>query len=207
MIGHNERDAAPKLLICSTDAKTRKNIRQLIKDSRIMDKYPGIGLGDVSALPDRPVIRELSREAIEALLPFGCGMDGAVLADGSEPALGKRIFVVNPYDFSLRPATAGPIILQDGKCYQLTVAHAFRYTRELDPSGQQMAEDYCDFDGMSDTERDDGSQYVEMTRKGSVTPGDIDSDKASFMASLDAFSGDKRSSSRSESPYIQLANT
>ncbi|KAG5774751.1 hypothetical protein H9Q73_011580 [Fusarium xylarioides] len=172
-----------------------------------MDKYPGIGLGDVSALPDRPVIRELSREAIEALLPFGCGMDGAVLADGSEPALGKRIFVVNPYDFSLRPATAGPIILQDGKCYQLTVAHAFRYTRELDPSGQQMAEDYCDFDGMSDTERDDGSQYVEMTRKGSVTPGDIDSDKASFMASLDAFSGDKRSSSRSESPYIQLANT
>ncbi|PNP81310.1 hypothetical protein FNYG_05342 [Fusarium nygamai] len=201
MIGHNERNAAPKLLICSTDAKTRKNIRQLIKDSKIMEKYPGIGLGDVSSLPDRPVIRELSREAIEALLPFGCLRDGAVLADGSEPALGKRIFVVNPYDFSLRPATAGPIILQDGKCYQLTVAHAFRYTRELDhSSGQQMAEDDCDFDGMSDTERDDGSQYDEMTRKGSVTPGDIDSDKASFMASLDAFSGETHSSSRSESP-------
>ncbi|RBQ66579.1 hypothetical protein FVER14953_11619 [Fusarium verticillioides] len=166
-----------------------------------MEKYPGIELGDVSSLPDRPVIRELSREAIEALLPFGCIRDGAVLADGSEPALGKRIFVVNPYDFSLRPATTGPIILQDGKCYQLTVAHAFRYTRELDhSSGQQMAEDDCDFDGMSDTERDDGSQYDEMTRKGSVTPGDIDSDKASFMASLDASSGDKRSSSRSESP-------
>ncbi|KAF5646682.1 uncharacterized protein FTJAE_1972 [Fusarium tjaetaba] len=201
MIGHNERNAAPKLLICSTDAKTRKNIRQLIKDSNIMGKYPGIGLGDVSSLPDRPVIRELSREAIEALLPFGCIRDGAVLADGSEPALGKRIFVVNPYDFSLRPATTGPIILQDGKCYQLTVAHAFRYTREVELSpGRQMAEDDCDFDGMSDTERDDGSQYDEMTRKGSVTPGDIDSDKASFMASFDASSGDKRSSSRSESP-------
>ncbi|KAF5977730.1 hypothetical protein FCOIX_6327 [Fusarium coicis] len=201
MIGHNERNAAPKLLICSTDTKTRKNIRQLIKDSKIMEKYPGIGLGDVSSLPDRPVIRELSREAIEALLPFGCIRDGAVLADGSEPALGKRIFVVNPYDFSLRPATTGPIILQDGKCYQLTVAHAFRYTRELEhSSGQQMAEDDCDFDGMSDTERDDGSQYDELTRKGSVTPGEIDSDKASFMASLDALSGDKRSSSRSESP-------
>ncbi|KAF5599216.1 hypothetical protein FPANT_3604 [Fusarium pseudoanthophilum] len=201
MIGHNERNAAPKLLICSTDAKTRKNIRQLIKDSNIMGKYPGIGLGDVSSLPDRPVIRELSREAIEALLPFGCIRDGAVLANGSEPALGKRIFVVNPYDFSLRPATTGPIILQDGKCYQLTVAHAFRYTRELEhSSGQQMAEDDCDFDGMSDTERDDGSQYDEMTRKGSVTPEEIDSDKASFMTSLDASSGDKRSSSRSESP-------
>ncbi|KAF4947996.1 hypothetical protein FGADI_9991 [Fusarium gaditjirri] len=200
MVGHNEKNAAPKLLICSTDSKTRKNIRQLIKDSKIMDKYPGIGLGDVSALPDRHVIRELSREAIEALLPHGCDIDGAVLAEGSEPALGKRIFVVNPHDFSLRPATTGPIILQGGRCYQLTVAHAFRHSRELDHlSDQQMAEDDCDFDGMSDTERDEESQYDEMTSKGSATPGEIDSDEASFVASLDAFSGEKHSSSRSES--------
>ncbi|KAG4256823.1 hypothetical protein FPRO03_03833 [Fusarium proliferatum] len=201
MVGHNERNAAPKLLICSTDSKTRKNIRQLIKESRIMDKYPGIGLGDVSALPDRPIIRELSREAIEALLPFGCDIDGAVLADGSEPALGKRIFVVNPHDFSLRPVTAGPIILQDSRCYQLTVAHAFRHTREADhSSGQQMSEDDCDFDGMSDDERDDESQYDEITSKGSATPGEIDSDEASFEASLDALSRERHSSSRSESP-------
>ncbi|KAF5643226.1 hypothetical protein F52700_2942 [Fusarium sp. NRRL 52700] len=206
MIGHNERNAAPKLLICSTDAKTRKTIRQLIKDSRIMDKHPGIGLGDVSALPDRPVIRELSREAIEALLPLGCGIDGAVLADESEPALGKRIFVVNPHDFSLRPATAGPVILYGDKCYQLTVAHAFRHTREFDQSDQQMTEDDCDFDGMSDTERDYESQYDEITSKGSATPGEIDSDKASFEASLDAFSGEKHSSSSSDSPSSDHLN-
>ncbi|KAF5676876.1 hypothetical protein FDENT_9390 [Fusarium denticulatum] len=201
MIGHNERNAAPKLLICSTDAKTRKNIRQLIKDSKIMDKYPGIGLGDVSALPDRPVIRELSREAIEALLPLGCDIDGAVLADGSEPVLGKRIFVVNPHNFSLRRATTGPIILHDGRCYQLTVAHVFRQTKELDQSpDQQVAEDDCDFDGMSDTERDDESQYDEITSKGSATSGEIDSDKASFEASLDAISFEKYSISSSERP-------
>ncbi|KAG4282452.1 hypothetical protein FPRO06_09125 [Fusarium proliferatum] len=200
MVGRNERNAAPKLLICSTDCKTRKNIRQLIKDSRIVDKYPGIGLGDVSALPDRPVIRELSPEAIEALLPFGCRIDGAVLAGEAEPALGKRIFVVNPHDFSLRPATTGPIILHGGKCYQLTVAHAFRHMRELHRSpGQQIAEDDCDFDGMSDDERDEESQCDEMTTKGSVTPREIGSDKASFMASLDSFSGEKHSSSRSKS--------
>ncbi|KAG5799028.1 hypothetical protein H9Q69_001969 [Fusarium xylarioides] len=201
MIGHDERNAAPKLLICSTDAKTRKNIRQLIKDSRIMDKYPGIGLGDVSALPDRPVIRELSREAIEALLPFDCDIDGAVLADGSEPVLGKRIFVVNPHDFSLRPATAGPIILQDGKCYQLTVAHTFRHMRELDHSySRQIAEDDCDFEGMSGDEGDEENQYDEITSKGSATSGEIDSDKASFEASLDTLSLEKHSSSSSESP-------
>ncbi|KAF5705670.1 hypothetical protein FMUND_11976 [Fusarium mundagurra] len=201
MVGHNERTAAPKLLICSTDAKTRKNIRQLIKDSGIMDKYPGIGLGEVSALPDRPVIRELSREAIEALLPFGCDIKRAVLADGSEPALGKRIFVVNPHDFSLRPATAGPIILHGDKCYQLTVAHAFRHTKEFDHStDQQIAEDDCDFDGMSDDGGDEESQYDEITSKGSATLGEIESDEASFETSLDDFSGDKHSSSNSESP-------
>ncbi|CVL07333.1 uncharacterized protein FMAN_15397 [Fusarium mangiferae] len=201
MVGHNEHTAAPKLLICSTDLKTRKYIRKLIKDSKIMDKHPGIGLGDVSALPDRHVIRELSREAIEALLPLGCDIDGTVLADGSEPAVGKRIFVVNPNDFSLRPATTGPIILQDGKCYQLTVAHAFRHTREPDHlSSQQIAEEDCDFDGMSDVERDDEVQYDETTSRGSVTPGKTDSDKASFVASLDTFSGGKHLSSRSESP-------
>jgi hypothetical protein len=198
MIGHNESNASPKILICSTDSKTRKDIRKLIKDSKIMERYPGIGLGDVSALPDRHVIRELSREAIEAILPPGCGIDGAVLAYGSRPVLGKRIFIVNPHDFSLRPTTAGPIILRDGRCYQLAVAHAFRHTRDLGhSSGQQTAEDDCDFDGMSDV---DESEYDEITRKGSATPGEIDSDKASFMASLDAVSSEKHSSSRSESP-------
>ncbi|KAF5613564.1 PNG1 with de-n-glycosylation function (n-glycanase) [Fusarium subglutinans] len=59
MVGHTEENAAPEILICSTDSKTRKKLRKLIRDSKIMDKYPGIGLGDVSALPDRPVIREL----------------------------------------------------------------------------------------------------------------------------------------------------
>ncbi|KAF4500518.1 PNG1- with de-N-glycosylation function (N-glycanase) [Fusarium agapanthi] len=87
MVGHTEEHAAPKILICSTDLKTRKNIRKLIRD--------------------------------KALLPLGCRVDGTILTDGPEPALGKRIFVVNPQDFSLRPATTGPIILQDGKCYQV----------------------------------------------------------------------------------------
>ncbi|KAF4964630.1 hypothetical protein FSARC_7472 [Fusarium sarcochroum] len=201
MIGHNEETAAPKLFICSTDLKTRKHIRKLIKDSKIMDKYPGIGLGDVSALPDRHVIKEACREAIEALLPLGCDIDGTVLADGSGPALGKRIFVVNPNDFSLRPATAGPIILQDGKCYQLTAAHAFRHAREPEHLfSQQKVEDDCDFDGMSDIETGDESQDDEMTSRGSVTPGEADFDKASFVASLDTFSGENHSSLRSESP-------
>ncbi|KAF5546668.1 n-glycanase [Fusarium mexicanum] len=33
MVGHTEENAAPKILICSTDSKTRKKMRKLIRDS------------------------------------------------------------------------------------------------------------------------------------------------------------------------------
>lgn len=56
MVRYSEKNVVLKVLICSTDLKICKDIRKLIKDSKIIDKYPGIGLGDVSALPDRYVI-------------------------------------------------------------------------------------------------------------------------------------------------------
>ncbi|KAK2616511.1 hypothetical protein QQS21_000554 [Conoideocrella luteorostrata] len=65
MIGRTPEKAAPKLLICSTDRKARKFIRKLIKGSKIMEKHPGVGLGDISALPGRHVVKELSRETIQ----------------------------------------------------------------------------------------------------------------------------------------------
>ncbi len=114
MIGHTENTASPKILICSTEAKTRKAIRKLIKDSKIVRKYPGIGLGDVSVLPDRQSIRELSREAIQALLPAGHDVEGAVLAEHSVPTLGMRLFAVDPDHYSLRPITGGPIVWLGG---------------------------------------------------------------------------------------------
>ncbi|KAM0364075.1 hypothetical protein ACHAO7_011156 [Fusarium culmorum] len=203
IIGQTEKNAAPKLLICSTDLTTRKNIRKLIKDSKIMERYPVIGLGVAPVLPDRHVVRKLSREAIEAILPPLCNTDGAVLAYEPEPMPRKWIFIVNPHDLSLQKATAGPIILHDGKCYQLTAAHAFPHTRGLNSSSdQQIAEDDCDFDGMSDA---DESQYDEMTRKGSAAPGEIDSDKSSFMASLEAASDEKHSISESSTNDIRLS--
>ncbi|KAM5342764.1 hypothetical protein ACJ41O_013730 [Fusarium nematophilum] len=146
-----------------------------------------------------------TREVIQALLPPGCDADGAVVAEGSEPSLGKRIFIVNPNDFSLRPVTAGPVILQR---YQLTVAHAFQHNSEPGQSFDQGAaeEDDCDFDGMSDDEGDDESQDNEMTRRGSVTPDGMDSDKGSFTAKLDMLSSGEGSDIGSKGPSSDHSN-
>lgn len=167
-----------------------------------MEKHPGVGLGDVSALPDRQVIKQLSREAIQALLPAGCDANEAVLTEGPGPLLGKRIFVINPDDISLHPATGGPVILRDGVCYQLTVAHAFDLsnTNVQSPRYDTVKADDCDFDGMSDNVGDGEGQDNEMTRRGSITPDGMNNDKDSFRAKLDLLSGGQGSDTLSSNP-------
>ncbi|KAH7188059.1 uncharacterized protein B0J16DRAFT_396216 [Fusarium flagelliforme] len=159
MIGRTAETAAPKVLICSINSKVRKSIRKSIEYSGIMDKYPGIGLGDTSTLPDRHVIRLLSRETIKTLLLLRkCEPELAVLVE-STPASRKKInkrraFVVDPADYSLRPITLGPLITAGGKSYLLTAAHAFSTKGNLSESQSQHQEafDDCSFDGMSEDE-------------------------------------------------------
>lgn len=81
MIDRTVETAAPKLLIRCKNVKTRKHVRYLIKDSKIMEKHSGVRLEDVSPLADRHVIRDPSREVIQALPPPGCNADGAVVTE------------------------------------------------------------------------------------------------------------------------------
>ncbi|SPJ78355.1 uncharacterized protein FTOL_06744 [Fusarium torulosum] len=165
MIGRTPDKAAPKVLICSTNSKVRKSIRKSIEYSGIMEKYPGVGLGDTSTLPDRHVIRLLSREAIEALVHENCEPEFAVLVEKTKPrfrkllgsekiADGRRAFVINPVDYSLRPITTGPAISAHGRTYLLTAAHGFVTVSNPSKIEKQVLGelDDCDFDGMSDGE-------------------------------------------------------
>jgi hypothetical protein len=165
MIGRTPDKAAPKVLICSTNSKVRKSIRKSIEYSGIMEKYPGVGLGDTSTLPDRHVIRLLSREAIEALVQEHCEPEFAVLVEKKDPQFrkllaperitdGRRVFVINPIDYSLHPITTGPAIEAHGRTYLLTAAHGFVTVSNLQQIEKQVLGqlDDCDFDGMSDGE-------------------------------------------------------
>jgi len=183
MIGRTPETAAPKVLICSINSKIRRSIRKSIEYSGIMDKYPGIGLGDTSTLPDRHVIRLLSRETIKTLLLLRkCEPELAVLVESTgpqsqdPPKSGKKInkrraFVVDPADYSLRPITLGPIITAGGKSYLLTAAHAFSMKGNPSESKSQYQEafDDCSFDGMSDDEDDGNLNTLETETSRSFT--------------------------------------
>ncbi|KAK3311831.1 hypothetical protein B0H66DRAFT_533648 [Apodospora peruviana] len=168
MIGKSQDDAAPRLVVCSRDKTLRKEIRQMIKKSKILDSYPGIGLGDASSSPDGHTPVELAREDIEKILPPGCDikLDKAVLIEGTETAAGKRIYVLNADGFSLRPATAGPFVFVNETWCQLTVAHAFRSKSPSTLEDLESLLDDCEFDGMSDI---DEEADLEATTGGSVS--------------------------------------
>lgn len=187
MVGRTEQTASPKVLICSTEKKTRKHILKLIKESNIMSEHPGIGLGDISVLPDRQVIRQLARGAIQTLLPAGHDTEGAVLAENTEPSMGMRLFVVNSEDYSLYPVTAGPLLKLGNTFCILTAAHPFK---RLATGGEvrgdrELGIDDCSFDGMSDDDDDDLRDEPETNQTGSDTSEDLDCDQTSLTAELE----------------------
>lgn len=202
MIGRTPDKAAPKVLFCSTNSQVRKSIRKSIEYSGIMKNYPGVGLGDTATLPDRHVIRLLSSEAIEAIIDGYCEPEFAVLVEKNKPksqklsafnriADGRRAFVINPVDYSLRPITTGPAIEAHGRIYLLTAAHGFVTDSNTSKAEKQVLEelDDCDFDGMSDGEDD----FDEPTL---VNLGSEKSSTSKISAMLPPFSRSKPSEVR-----------
>ncbi|KAM7184954.1 hypothetical protein V8F20_011991, partial [Naviculisporaceae sp. PSN 640] len=160
MVGHREDNAAPKVLICSPEEKIRKEIRKLVKRSKLLDRYPGVGLGDASSLPDRDVPTETAKEEIDRILPPDCDIkkDKVVLIKGMEASPGKWIYTVNSDGRSLRAAaTSGPFVFINDTWCQLTVSHPFFPSQPWtsgSPGGQAPIEDDCDFEGMSDVDEE-----------------------------------------------------
>jgi hypothetical protein len=159
MIGRTEDTAAPKILICSTDPVTRKDVRRAIIGSGIMDNYPPIGLGDTTNLPDL-----LAQEDIETTfsLNSNLGDETVVLSSPLDNVFGRRLFIPRRDGGSLRPATAGPILHILDKVYQLTVGHAFLEVNDVALFETRSSNlDDCDFDGQSDSENEDSSASLE----------------------------------------------
>ncbi|KAI0548870.1 hypothetical protein F4679DRAFT_287711 [Xylaria curta] len=87
------------------------------------------------------------------------------------PLIGRCIFtsinVDHPY------ATAGVVIQVGESYYQLTAGHLFEEsTGTCDEEESRMNLDECRFDGQSDDDEQDSDYELEITGRGSVTPGD-----------------------------------
>jgi hypothetical protein len=159
MIGRTEDTATPKILICSTDLKARKEVRRAIMESGIMNNYPVIGLGDSAGFPI-----DLAPGDIKLTFPpnSNLGDEAMVLSSPVGNAFGRRLSIPRRDGSSFPPTTAGPIFHNDDKVYQLTVGHDVleRDDVALFETHSSSLDD-CDFDGQSDSEDDDSSASKE----------------------------------------------
>ncbi len=148
MIGKAPEHASPTILFCCEISAHRKLVRKVIKESGILDKYPGIKTGHASRPPDFNQLVRLAGAGhppgpdtvIEGLVaPHGnaCGMELAIITESR--------------DFSQsRCATVGGVIQLDQKFFYFTAEHAFQPASEEDSYGN-----FSDSDNDSDFSIDD----------------------------------------------------
>lgn len=146
MVGKTPEHASPTILFCCEVSAHRKLVRNVIKESGILDKYPGIKTADAPRPPDfNQLIRlaevnsELGKDiVIEGLVAphdNACGMELAISA-GSNGLLRSR------------RATVGGVVQLGERYFYFTAEHAFQINVQDDSDGSLS--DLYDSDDDSD---------------------------------------------------------
>lgn len=206
IIGRNRDSVAPTVIFSCSEPKPRKEVRRMIDESGILNKYPGIETGDSSSPPDCENLVPLASGDImqNALLPpiTTKKVDRSILPDNS---FARSIFIMN-YDggsHPLRKSTAGGIVCFKDRVFYFTAAHPFAEATSLKPADPENLAFECDFDGQSDmNSEDDDDVDIDITSRGSLTPDDAreqyglslddDSDVSTRAASLTSIHGTKQ---------------
>ncbi|KAI0536202.1 hypothetical protein GGR58DRAFT_476173 [Xylaria digitata] len=156
MMGHTAESAFPTIVFCCAVSSHRREVRDAIKHSGILDRYPGVKTGHMPRAPD-----------FDHLIPLAApeGNSGSKITiqlQMSETALGMPLFITgcaHSQQFSTK-ATIGGVICVGDKYFYTTAAHPFQ--RHQDPSSLfdrpnpenqdnwDIDDDACSFDGDSD---------------------------------------------------------
>lgn len=182
MIGRNIDSANPVVMVCCVHRGIRRQAESSIRESRILDRYPGFGLGSSALLLESDDPEELLTEVrssadigrVHIILTSFQGYqtgEGALhsnveLNEFSTPVeiyasfpymLGGNIrFVPNSQEgvFMALAATGGPIFQLDTDLYQITTRHSIPsgHLGKIHYSTSEL--DECEFDGQSDFDGD-----------------------------------------------------
>jgi hypothetical protein len=171
MTGRRRSCARPTIMICCERPIPRRRARELIKESAILDNYPGVILGDSSHPPDfaqSPVQLALHNPSTYGY-PSAADTLTTIFCQPSQDLCGLEIFIGGKGGSApLRKATIGGILRSEDRYYALTVAHVFD-----DVTASLQAPKAIDFefdiDEQSESETED-VEFVEATSGGSRTP-------------------------------------
>jgi peptide-N4-(N-acetyl-beta-glucosaminyl)asparagine amidase len=219
MIGKTKETADPTIMFCGQDAGCRKHVRKTVKESGILDKHPGVRLGDASlplgfdqlvqlaGLSYRPAPKVNHRKehlggstsiSNEPELGLDLYSNQLAFADPSGCLSGKKLLIPfhdsNRNLISVRMATGGGILHAAERHFYLTASHVFQDGENSSSPDQSKEERGFQFDISDEEDSSDESDLEDTTSRGSRTP-DIDesttSDDMTTSSSTLAHSSDQ----------------
>lgn len=126
MIGKDLRTATPTLLFCSEVAAHRKEVRNAIKESGILDAFPGVKTGHMPRPPDYDQLVELAESSRAGATRSGRQLTITSFTKRSPCGMPLTCETFVDGKHYLRGATIGGVIQVQDKCYYTTVAHVLR---------------------------------------------------------------------------------
>ena len=122
MTGRTKETSRPTIVFCSNDLKARRTIRGIIKDSGLLQHYPGFITLDCNRPPGFQCLKPLAGRDDRQVVDIECEKSRETMS--AYP--GTRLFVHQPEDVrSPRLATAGSVIQWQDRYFFITVAHVF----------------------------------------------------------------------------------
>ncbi|KAK7697660.1 Protein png1 [Diaporthe eres] len=158
MIGKSASLASPSIIFCCDVLQHRREVRNTIKDSGILNDYPGIKTGH---LPRPPDFDQLVPLGAGGQLPYNRG-DILALTSPAKSACGSQLFVIADGTNSTPwapVATIGGVIRLGENFYYTTAAHALEGTPDPTAADEAMLADE-DYDTDNDALSLDGDEDV-----------------------------------------------
>ena len=181
MIGRTKESANPTIIFSCREASPRQRAREIIQESGILDKHPGIRVGDTTYPPEFDQAPRLLASDDMIIRTTGIGeVKKTILCYSSNNLYGRQIFL-RGYDgngASLRKATAGGIFVSQGRFFYQTVAHAFTKTIEY---AEYIDDPSFKFDIDSNgSDTDEGNKLMDTSRESLTSScSDLDETKLS----------------------------
>lgn len=143
MMGRAVGTASPTIIFCCEILKHRRDIRKAVKESGLLNKYPGFKTGHMQKPPDFDQLVDLAYGDAS-----GTGENTvSISAKSSKSACGMRIFINGSTGYGsnwLKRATIGGVIQVEDKYYYTTASHPFS-------RGEGEDSDAFSFDGDSES--------------------------------------------------------
>ncbi len=133
MIGKTPECASPTILFCCEVPSHRKLVRNVIKESGILDKYPGIKTADAPRPPDFNQLIRLAE--VHGELGSGTVIEGLAAPHGNACGMELTISAGSSGLLRSRRATVGGVIQLGERYFYFTAEHAFQIDSEEGSDG------------------------------------------------------------------------